>query len=336
VPALDAAVIAAAGLLATYAFVLLLRSLVPALKAATPGFFGFFWDGVSNGATGIYNAIRPAMDAAAAPALGLFNAVEAGLRALLDGPLGFARSSAAALERLANQAIPGVRDLAWTWVNNVENNVAGLARALFAQVEADLGLLRHFVVEEVSGTGSILVNYIGAVYAQLLAFVEQAFARAEAGAQAGLGALESEARQALATEVARAGEAERTLGQFVQQEVQSAVDYTSATAAALDAEIARAAAALGQDVRDAQKILEAEQQALESRVNEQIDAVLKSGPWGALVAAYEGGEAAYRADVAALATLALEALRQQLRDPGAIRESGAAAIAEQLAKIARG
>ena len=72
--------------------------------------------------------------------------------------------------------------------------------------------------------------------------------------------------------------------------------------------------------------------AAESRLQEEIDAVIKSGPWQTLVAAYEGGEAALKADVEVLVAEGLKQIRGEITNVEALRAKYAPIIRAQISQ----
>lgn len=97
--------------------------------------------------------------------------------------------------------------------------------------------------------------------------------------------------------------------------------------------VADTTAVIREDIGATETRTKAQVSAIEADLQAQIDQVIKSGPWGALVAAYEGGEVALKADVETLVKASLAEVRALLGDAEAIRAKYGPAVRAQIEQL---
>lgn len=135
------------------------------------------------------------------------------------------------------------------------------------------------------------------------------------------------------------------VAQGAEQRAVALVEQARAAAAqgigAVESDLQRLAQATGTLIEDSTAVIREDltagqaqtKQALdaaETRLQEEIDAVIKSGPWAVAVAAYQGGEAALKSAVSDLVRAGLAQARAELADVEALRTKYAPQIAAAL------
>lgn len=182
---------------------------------------------------------------------------------------------------------------------------------------------------------------LGADIAQATAVAAADIAAARAEAAAGVAMVEADAGQLVAEAERKAGalfaQAEYDAQQFGGRAEQVAHDLVTqartdlgAAVGAVEHDLQALAAAERVALQDSVSVLGGDIAAAETRANAalseaekgiraEIESVLKSGPWAAVVEAYEGGEAALVANVEALVRASLSEIRKEIGDAEAVR-----------------
>jgi hypothetical protein len=319
VPALDVAAVALAALLGIFAYVLFSRTWIAAARANTPGFFSPLWDGLAGAEAAIYNLIRPALDAAVAPLTGAFNALTASLHRLVQNPLAFARNVFRALDRLANQTVPFVLDTARRWAEEARLLAEAFASDLVVALRADLDRLAARLEAELQGLGPLLAGYVEQVYARIVDYVQRLSEAILERVEAVWDQLRAFAVLLVQAEAETARRAEQEVTREAGQAINEAEGRLVAEIRAVEYEAGQLARQFESDLARARVELGAEVEHVEQVVEAEVRRLLSSGPWAAVVAAYDVGEAAVKSDVQTLVTLGLAEVRRGLADAGVIR-----------------
>ena len=209
------------------------------------------------------------------------------------------------------------------------------ALGLFQQAEDDIktSLLRAETIAAtaVSVARSDLESEISAAESVVLLEIRKAeqnagalFLQASSDLQAGLNFAESQAADLVSRARedlgAAVGAVEHDLQKLAEAERVALTDSVSV---------------LGGDIKAAEDRASQALSAAEEGLQGTIDSVIKSGPWGALVALYTGGEAALKADVETVVRLSLQELRQQIREVGVLRSKYAPQVRAELDKLVK-
>lgn len=310
-PAIDALFVAVAAYLIVFAWALIFGRVLTAVRPHVPGLFSPLFDALAAADSAIYNTLRGWTDGAVQPFTALVGRVVATAESLTANPLDFARHAYAAIVRLFEVDIPWAISVAETDAALLFRQAEGAAEGLFRRLEQELAGL----AARLAGLGLEIQQVAEAALAHAYDLAHQAETYALGLAREVVGYAESLVGQ----EAGRAYAAEQAVLDTAKAEVAQVERDLGQAVAQVENDLGGAVQGLEDKLAQARAELEHDISGFESVVKAEIEAVLKSGPWGAAVAAYEGGEAALKADVETLVTLAAAEIRRQLGDVESLR-----------------
>lgn len=316
---LDALVVGLAYLFALLTTRFVVRPLLVSVLGQAPVIGGWLTSGIDARIADFERAITPAANASMGTLISALDWLTLQGRGLLGAVTALSDAVYAGLYHLGAETLGHAVGLGLQQVEALVAAARGYALGLFQRAEADTVYWIRAVESEAEGLAAeARKDALGEVSAAERVVLDeirkaegvtgQLFQRAEYDAHQLIDA--SEVR--LAELVSRAREELAAADAAVEHDLQQ-------LGKAVGVAVADTAATLGGDITAAEARFQAALAGVESGLGATIDEVIKSGPWGAAVALYEGGQAALAADVETLVRESLKQVRQEIGNAEALR-----------------